>query len=171
VINVEIANQQSAWPITPTRLETAVSTVLEGEGVQTAEVSVAVVDDPTIHELNHRYLNHDYPTDVLSFPLAGPAGVLDGEIVVSADTAARQAPQYGWGLPEELLLYVIHGALHLVGYDDHSVDDCQIMRDKEQFYLQRLGCPRTPVGRYTNVGGEDSLDKSMTCDRQGGDRP
>jgi probable rRNA maturation factor len=64
---------------------------------------------------------------------------LDGQIVVSADTAERVAPQYGWSTDEELLLYVIHGALHLVGYDDTTDAARRRMRSGERFYLERMG--------------------------------
>jgi probable rRNA maturation factor len=97
-----------------------------------------VTDDPTIHELNQRYLQHDYATDVLSFLLASAPGLLEGEIVVSADTAARMAPDYGWSIDDELLLYAIHGALHLVGFDDQTPEAAATMREKEQFYLSQF---------------------------------
>jgi probable rRNA maturation factor len=114
--------------------------VLEAEGWQDAEVSLAVVDDPTIHELNRRYLGHDYPTDVLSFLLSDDgARRLEGEVVVSADTAARSAEQFGWTAGDELLLYVIHGTLHLAGYDDQSPDDLARMRDRERTHLAAFG--------------------------------
>lgn len=121
------------------RLAEAVRAVLRGEGVSTAEISVAVVDDPTIHQLNRRYLEHDYPTDVLSFVLGNDDGHLEGEIVVSADTAAANAADYHSTAEAELLLYVIHGTLHLTGYDDHAPADRQKMRNREQHYLEKLG--------------------------------
>ena len=92
--------------------------MLEGEAISRATLSIAVVSDRAIRPLNRRYLQHDYATDVLSFLLDSGPGWLDGEIIVSADTAASQAPQYDSSAEAELLLYVIHGALHLVGYDD-----------------------------------------------------
>ena len=81
MFQIEVTNQQSETPVDSVRLEAAVEAVLQGEGVENAAVSVAVVDDPTIHELNRRYLDHDYPTDVLSFTLDGRRGSLDGEVV------------------------------------------------------------------------------------------
>jgi probable rRNA maturation factor len=64
---------------------------------------------------------------------------LEGQIVVSAETAHRVAFQYGWSSDEELLLYVIHGALHLVGYDDTTEEARRRMRSCERFYLERFG--------------------------------
>ena len=85
-----------------------------------ARLSLAVVDDPTIHELNRRHLNHDWPTDVLSFVLEERDGHLEGEVILSADTAAAAATEVGWPAAAEQLLYVIHGMLHLVGYRDKT---------------------------------------------------
>ena len=102
-----------------------------------AKISVAVVDDPTIAELHQRYLDDPSPTDVLSFVLERSPKYLEGEIVVSADTAADLAPNYNWTAADELLLYVIHGALHLVGYDDTTPKKRTKMREKEKEYLAR----------------------------------
>jgi probable rRNA maturation factor len=115
--------------------------VLGEAGIEAGEISIAIVDDARMHELNRQYLAHDYPTDVLSFVLERDeeAKSLDGEIVVSADYAAREAPRYGWTASDELLLYVIHGALHLVGHDDQSPDSKAAMRAVETVVLARLG--------------------------------
>ncbi len=118
-----------------------VTQVLRGEQVDQAEISVAIVDDAEIHELNRRFLDHDYPTDVLSFVLEN-ATALEGEIIVSADTAQARAVEEGWSALEELTLYVVHGALHLVGYDDKSSSARVLMRQREGFHLTRLGLTR-----------------------------
>ena len=102
-------------------------------------VSVAVVDDPAIHRLNREFLQHDYPTDVLSFLLEREGDQLEGEVIVSSDTAVRSAAQYGWTPENELLLYVIHGTLHLVGYDDLQPELLAEMRRHEQHYLGHFG--------------------------------
>ncbi len=106
---------------------------------------MAAVDDRTIHQLNRRYLDHDYPTDVLSFVLEEGPGTVEGEIIVSGDTAAASAPGYGWPAQDELLLYVIHGMLHLVGYDDKSPADAARMRQAEA-RLPGAVRPRTACG-------------------------
>jgi probable rRNA maturation factor len=139
VINVEIANEQSKHVFDVDLLQEAVRVVLRGESVDRANVSVAIVDDATMHVLNRKYLRHDYATDVLSFLLSATDESLDGEVIVSADTAASEAIQYAWSMADELLLYVIHGTLHLVGYDDASEPDRAAMRTKEREYLTALG--------------------------------
>lgn len=139
MLQIALTDEQSRLQIDPTRLRTAVETVLSGEGISSGEISLAVVDDEAIHELNRRWLEHDEPTDVLSFVLEEADGYREGEIIVSADTALVRSGEFGWSAHEELLLYVIHGTLHLAGYDDKSPDERERMRQRERFYLERVG--------------------------------
>jgi len=118
MFSVLITNEQSTVEIDTAQIELAVNQVVEEAGVITGDVSVAIVDDPTMHQLNIEYLNHDYPTDVLSFVLERDEEHLEGEIIVSVDTAVELARDYQWSWENEFLLYIIHGCLHLVGYDD-----------------------------------------------------
>jgi probable rRNA maturation factor len=95
-----------------------------------------------MQQLNKRYLEHDEPTDVLSFPLSEPgARRLAGEVVISADVARRQAEGRGHDVQAELALYVIHGLLHLCGYDDQTPAAAARMRERERHYLSRLSLP------------------------------
>jgi probable rRNA maturation factor len=134
-----VANEQTALVIDESRIQAAVCTVLAGSDFSSANISIAVVDDPTIHELNIQYLKHDYPTDVLSFILDDSTDTLDGEVIVSADTAIREAAEAGWSAENELLLYVIHGSLHLIGHDDHDPGDQAEMYAEEANCLKQLG--------------------------------
>jgi probable rRNA maturation factor len=140
-LTIEIANEQQTCPIDQARLKRGVRQVLETAGVESAEVSVAIVDDARMNALNRQYLAHDYPTDVLSFVLDQDeeARHLDGEIIVSAEYAAREAVRYGWSMDDELLLYVIHGCLHLVGHDDTTPEGKQKMREAEAEQLAAFG--------------------------------
>jgi probable rRNA maturation factor len=147
VFHISITNVQTVHPIDNDRLEAIVRAILEGERVQSAKLSVAIVDDGTIHRLNREYLQHDAPTDVLSFVLEENDKALDGEVVVSVDTAAATAARFGWTTADELLLYVVHGTLHLLGYDDQSPAALREMRQRERHYLLALGL--TP--RYDEV--------------------
>jgi probable rRNA maturation factor len=139
MFNVEINNQQARLAIDADRLTRAVEMILVEEGVEAAVINVAIVDDPTIHDLNRRFLDHDEPTDVLSFVLDEEAGRLEGDVIASADTAARTAAQLQWPAADELLLYVLHGTLHLVGYDDLNPDSRREMRERERHYLSQFG--------------------------------
>jgi probable rRNA maturation factor len=136
---LSLANEQTAHPVDSRRLIEAARRVLTDSRFSSASVSIALVDDATIHGLNRQFLDHDYPTDVLSFALDMNDSHLKGEIVLSADTAAQVAAAGGWEAADEQLLYVIHGMLHLVGLDDQSDDDARRMRAAERYYLAEFG--------------------------------
>jgi probable rRNA maturation factor len=138
-LRIEIADEQETHVVTYDRLIAAVRGILHDAGYDDGEVSIAIVTDPAMHELNRQYLEHDYPTDVLSFVLEEEEGRLIGQLIVSADYAAGEAPKFGWTMDDEVLLYTIHGALHLVGYDDQEPDLKAEMREQEKVYLARFG--------------------------------
>lgn len=136
---VAVANEQERHPVDANRLKKAVREIVTEAGYRAGEISIAVVDDEQMHLLNRKYLDHDYPTDVLSFVLEDEEARLEGEVIVSADYAAREAAQYGWSAADELLLYVIHGTLHLVGHDDLTLDAKREMRAAEREQLAKFG--------------------------------
>lgn len=138
VIEIEINNRQTLAVDEPS-LQAAVERVLRGERIESGLVSLALVDDATIRQLNGRYLAHDYATDVLSFLLDDEPTQWEGEVIVSVETAARNSLRYGLPLMQELLLYVIHGTLHLTGHDDADEAGRQQMRMLEARYLAQLG--------------------------------
>ncbi len=138
MIKVLITNEQSQYEVDCEQLRAAVVGVVDEAEIAKGEVSLAIVDDATIHTLNVQYLQHDYPTDVISFVLEQAAGHLEGEVIVSADMAATVAQEYGWPAEHELLLYVIHGTLHLVGYDDKDPQQKIEMQAAERRHLQRF---------------------------------
>jgi probable rRNA maturation factor len=141
-MKVAIANPQETVTIDRAALRRVAQTVLEGEGVADAEITLAFVDNATIHQLNKRYLDHDEPTDILTFPLGEPnARKLVGELVIGAEVALAQAQSRGHDVQAELALYVIHGLLHLCGFDDKSAADRSAMRARERHYLALLGLP------------------------------
>ena len=97
-IEVEVSDTQGYVAVDPGALEGLVRRVLGGEGVGRASISVALVDEATIHAVNRRHLDHDWPTDVISFRLSGPGEpVLSGELVVSAERAAALARRHDRG--------------------------------------------------------------------------
>jgi probable rRNA maturation factor len=141
-MRVTIATPQELVPIDRGRMRELVRAVLAGEGVKDAQISLAFVDNATIHTLNKRYLDHDEPTDVLSFPLSeANARQLEGELVIGAEVAKAQAESRGHAVDAELALYVIHGLLHLCGFDDESETGRAEMRERERHYLGELGLP------------------------------
>src|SRR5262245_22525926 len=124
---ISLANEQSAHAVNEAQLVAAVEAILRDSKFTSAEISLAIIDDPAIHELNRQFLDHDWPTDVLSFVLSEDEDHLDGEVIISADTAAEAAAEVGWPAAAEQLLYVIHGTLHLVGYRDKTPADAEQM--------------------------------------------
>ena len=139
---ISIASPQEAVPINRGHVREIARTVLTGEGKGEAEISVAFVDNPTIHRLNMRYLQHDEPTDVLSFPLSAPSAKrLSGELVIGVEVALAAAAERGHDVQAELALYVIHGLLHLCGYRDETKTAAREMRERERHYLRELGLP------------------------------
>lgn len=112
------------------------------------EVDITIVDDEEIHQLNRDYRNVDRPTDVLSFALdeddedepellEGQLHLL-GDIIISAETATRQAEEFGHGLEREIVYLAVHGLLHLLGYDHMVEEDKVIMRAKEEEALRAI---------------------------------
>ncbi|MBQ3113794.1 MAG: rRNA maturation RNase YbeY [Phascolarctobacterium sp.] len=112
------------------------------------EVDITIVDDEEIHQLNRDYRNVDRPTDVLSFALdeddedepellEGQLHLL-GDIIISAETATRQAEEFGHGLEREIVYLAVHGLLHLLGYDHMVEEDKVVMRAKEEEALRAI---------------------------------
>jgi probable rRNA maturation factor len=138
-IQVTLANEQSRHQVDESKLIEAAKAVVLDSQFASATISLAIVDDDTMHQLNRQYLEHDYPTDVLSFVLEDDDSHLEGEVIASADTASAVACELGVSPDQELLLYVIHGTLHLVGFRDKTPEEVEEMRAAEQRYLQQFG--------------------------------
>jgi probable rRNA maturation factor len=140
-----LRNDQSRVSVDESLLRSLLQRVFRDSNFNSGEVSVAIVDAATIHRLNREYLEHNYPTDVISFVYSAEQNLLEGEIIASADYAAEEAARYGWPAEHELLLYLVHGALHLVGYDDLDPDSAAVMRRREREVLAGFGL--NPPGR------------------------
>jgi probable rRNA maturation factor len=141
-IEVEISDTQDHLRVDRQELAGLVRHVLVQEGHTHGSISIALVDQATIHALNRTHLGHDWPTDVLSFPLSnGDDRVLTGELVVSAETALTTAREIGVEPSHELALYIVHGLLHLCGYDDAREPEAGRMRRREDEILADLGIP------------------------------
>jgi probable rRNA maturation factor len=136
LITIQIANRQKTLPLDRRRIRRAVRTIVTDAHFADAQISVTVVDDPMIAKLHQQYLHDPDPTDVLSFLLEQSAQVLEGEVIASAEMARACAPKYACTPAEELLRYVIHGTLHLVGYDDTTPRKRAVMKRKEEQYLR-----------------------------------
>lgn len=151
MLTLEISNQQSSLEIKEDRIREVLTHLLEQEQVVAAEISLALVDNPTLRELNVQYLGHDYDTDVLSFLLEetqvgepdpekrGAGKQIEGELIISTEMACNIAKEYNWPAESELLLYIVHGTLHLLGYDDLTEEEIPLMRQREREILSLSG--------------------------------
>jgi probable rRNA maturation factor len=124
------------------RIQSISLTVLDAEGQTPAELGVLVTDDDAIRDLNREYAGDDEATDVLAFSLregeefVSPDGVQRlGEVVISFPTARRQAEEAGRAVEEEVAHLLVHGILHLLGYDHAEEDEERVMRAREEALL------------------------------------
>lgn len=166
-------NSQQLLALDQDLLRERIVSVLELEGISAATISVALVTDAVIHQVNREHLDHDYPTDVISFlygpellgrDSAGEAEPLDGEVIVSVETAIRESARFGWQPVDELTLYLVHGVLHLCGYDDQSPADLAEMRAAECRVLQRWNL----LPNYSDRGETDPAEVTPPLDEPAG---
>jgi rRNA maturation RNase YbeY len=112
-----------------------VERVVRGENRTLQHVTVVCGDHDLVRRLNCEYLDHDYNTDVLSFSLTETPDVVEGEVYIDLDTAAERHQEFGDSFEKEAARYVVHGVLHLCGYDDATPADKQRMHELEDRYL------------------------------------
>ncbi len=132
-------------------LEADARSLLDSVASGPAELSVLVVDDARVMELNRDWRDKPEPTDVLSFPQqeGSPTEGVLGDIVISLDTAARQASEHGHDLPTELRVLLVHGLCHLMGHDHHDPDAARAMSEAEGALLAVVGASVGLVQRAT----------------------
>lgn len=145
---ITIENLQKRISLNPTRTIRTIKKILEFEGVKGDALSFVFVSDRKIKSLNHQFLKRDHPTDVLAFDLTGvtrlkrrPKGrirKINGEVIISTDTVIRNAKIFGTRPHQELNLCIVHGILHLLGYDDHKASDVKRMRRRERVLLNLI---------------------------------
>ena len=98
------------------------------------DINIIFCSDNYILDVNMKYLQHDYFTDIITFDYC-EKDILSGDLFISIDSVRENALFYGTEFPEELNRVMVHGVLHLIGYDDHTEDDIKTMRSKENYYL------------------------------------
>lgn len=116
------------------KIETWLSSVIDNEGYIEGEISYILCSDKHIIEINKEYLNHDYPTDIITFNYVENK-IVSTDIFISLETVADNAKSYNVSFINEFLRVLVHGILHLVGYDDKTDEEQEIMTQKEDFYL------------------------------------
>ena len=184
---IDISDDQNSVQVDIKQLTHAIAQALQVEQVASAVISVSIVDNAAIHVINREHLQHDYPTDVISFQLdffvpgddddpedddpedddpedddpedddpedegtvdpqsvelrpvlRAQGAMIEGEIIASAQMAAEMASSGQWTAMNELTLYVVHGLLHICGYDDLTPDEKYIMRGRERAVLHEIG--------------------------------
>ncbi|MFH0913009.1 MAG: rRNA maturation RNase YbeY [Candidatus Omnitrophota bacterium] len=141
-MKITIKNLQNKVPVNPKRIIKIVQKVLFKESIKkSGEITVCFVNDKKIKALNSKYLNRNNPTDVIAFNItdAEDKRHIFADIAISADTAVANARAFKTTPLFELYLYVIHGVLHVLGYDDRKKSDKLLMRKKEEQILKVLG--------------------------------
>ena len=122
----EVLNRQRRFPVRADRLIEIADATLTAAGHDGRDVTVTITNDRRLHDLNLRFRGKDKPTDVLSFPYEEPDGPI-GDIVISVDRAAAQAIEKRHDVQRELEILVLHGSLHVCGFD-HETDDGEMDR-------------------------------------------
>ena len=143
-MKIWIQNLQKHISLNPRRIRRVAERILIGLGLSKAELSLLFVNDPFIRELNRNYLQRDKPTNVIAFPMgkgefASLHPVVLGDLVISVETASRQSPRFGLSTQEMIILLMIHGILHLIGYDhERSRKDAREMAKKQRELFNRV---------------------------------
>ena len=108
--------------------------VAESEIRRIGDISIIFCSDKYILDINRRYLGHDYFTDIITFDYC-EGDRLSGDLFISVDSVRENSVEYGTEFKDELNRVIVHGILHLIGYDDHTEEDVKVMRSKEDYYL------------------------------------
>lgn len=108
--------------------------VAEAESKRVGDIIIIFCSDPYLLDVNIKYLQHDYFTDIITFDYV-EGNVLSGDLFISIDSVRENASFYGTEFLVELRRVMVHGVLHLIGYDDHTPQEQKTMRSKEDYYL------------------------------------
>ena len=111
--------------------------VAESEIRKIGDINIIFCSDSYILDVNMKYLQHDYFTDIITFDYC-EGNVLSGDLFISIDSVRDNSSFYGTEFSEELNRVMVHGVLHLIGYDDHTDSEQKMMRSKEDYYLSQI---------------------------------
>lgn len=137
--SIDISIDDRSVRISGDRLERLIDFVVRAESLRLGRIDLAIVPPADMARYNRRYLNHSGPTDVISFDLSdAQTPGLSGQLIVCATIAREQAQYHGLTGPEELMIYVIHGLLHMAGYDDQSVRQAAKMHARQDELLSEF---------------------------------
>ena len=124
-------------PLTKQNISQIVSLVFKEEGVKNYSLIFNFISGKEIQKINKNYLNHDFVTDIITFPYIEHNKLIDGEIFISTEQVRSNSKVYKTSFKDELRRVIIHGCLHLLGYDDRTGKQIKLMRGKEDFYLNK----------------------------------
>ena len=130
------SNDVAFEPADPERLIQWILNTVEAESHELNRLDIVFCSDEFLLEINRNHLDHDYYTDIITFPLND--NPLIAEIYISIDRVQENAAGLNISFEDELHRVMIHGVLHLCGYDDHEEEDIRMIRKKEEFYLKQL---------------------------------
>ena len=134
---VSYFTEDIAFPFKEKRLTSRwLKFVAESEAKRLGDISVIFCSDNYILDVNIKYLKHDYYTDIITFDYC-EGNRLSGDLFISIDSVRENAAFYGTEFADELNRDIVHGVLHLIGYDDHTEEDIAVMRAKENYYLSQ----------------------------------
>lgn len=150
-MSIFVADEQS-WPVDLPAIRSLAEMVVEGEGYpESSEVTLLLVSNSEMGSYNERFLNRTGPTDVLAFPVEdlepgvvperdfNDPPLLLGDIIVAPEYISNQAEEYGVSFEDEISLMVVHGLLHLLGYDHQNDDEAEAMEQREREILATIG--------------------------------
>ncbi|MFA5553059.1 MAG: rRNA maturation RNase YbeY [Phycisphaerae bacterium] len=138
-LNIQITYCVKKKDISSQAVKKLVNTICEKFGLSEANIGIVVIADSQIKKLNAKFLGHNKITDCLSFDLSGDSCVKSFEIIINNALAAREALRRGHCVKAELALYITHGLLHQLGFDDQKPGDAKKMHKAEDEILQKLG--------------------------------
>ncbi|MBR5249844.1 MAG: rRNA maturation RNase YbeY [Bacteroidales bacterium] len=140
---VKFFNKNTSYKLPAERLvKQWIGRTLQHYGCKEGRLYVIFMDDPSLLQMNRDFIGHDYYTDIITFDTSdypeSPKDAISGELYISVDTVQANAEEYGATFLEEMYRVIIHGVLHLVGFDDHEETDICAMRQAESEALERL---------------------------------
>jgi probable rRNA maturation factor len=113
--------------------------VMDGEDCASYYLEINLIENAEIKRINKKFLNHNYFTDIITFPYSAIKSEIEGEIFISLDEVKKNSAFYGNSYKNEFLRVVVHGCLHLAGFDDRTKSQKELIRKKENFYLSNFG--------------------------------
>ncbi|MCK9480173.1 MAG: rRNA maturation RNase YbeY [Bacteroidia bacterium] len=118
--------------------KTGIKAIMNDHKVDFSSITITMLNDSALLEINQNFLNHDYFTDIITFTYSDEDEPIEAELFISADMVESNAKKYNVSYHKELLRVIFHGCLHLCGFDDHSEEERKEMKREENFYVMKF---------------------------------